>query len=1494
MQVVENAGPLDGLCKDHFGARLARAAEIRLAVARNHDDPRVAPGRREQLTDEDVARHVRQTEVAEDHVELLVGDRLGGFPSVGCCNDVRTFRTEQDREDLPDVRGILDDEYPHSGQIQRWHIPVIHPSGERSAREMPTGRLDRSCILGAPMPPDVSMIGVVDSFDDAIVITDSARVVVAWNAAMEQLTSCPRASALAACIDDVLLSLPSASWTHPIALALTGERGQAAPLAVTRPDGHRIWLEARFAPRTDAPGAVLVLRDVTESRKHALFMRALETIGRSLTSSLELDAVLDTIAEKTREVMGADAAVVASWDGRAHVLSVLRSAGRLTGEYAPGGIPLAGGPISSAVREGRAVATDDVLRDTRWTFDAERRRHIAREGFKALAAAPMMVKGVVHGALAVQHWTERTFTDDEMGLLSLLAEQAALALENARLYADARRRAERLQALSAVTRSITATLDSGDVIQRIVDAAETMRSHAIAEVHVINADASASSVAALPFERAADAGLASLVAEQRQPLLVAEPATHPRARAVEWWRQRAGASYYGVPILVGDALVGVLDYIVPDGVPDREEQDALTLLAAHAGVAIRNAALYQAEHVHAARIHALAAVNQRVSSTLDLDELLRVIAENAGQLMHVRSASFWLADDRKRTLAFTAHSDREMARDFAHPHITYEQGSLGWIAQNHQPLFIDDVFASDGTLEPDWWRANGLQSFAGFPVIADGELLAILSLCHTQPVNVSGTARDVIDMFVAQAAIAIRNARLYREAARRRDVAEALARLGRGLAATLDVERIADLVVNGMVELFGARGAAVYRYDASDETLRTIVSQGPRGMAGRPLVVRLGEGIVGRAIAERRIVVTADVLNDPGVTMSDSLRTEIERLGHRVAVGVPLLGSHGPEGALVVRFESGRVLSPEEAQALQTFADQAALALENARLYEESQRERREATALAETARTLALSLDTDEVAERIVAAVLPVFGAHHSTLYRVGDDAANVAVASAGVAREKFRRGLSWPAGTGVVGRCVQARRAMWTRDVLADPAYEIPEPLRQAVSAMSSRAVLATPLNVKSRVVGALVIGYTDAREFEPRDIALLQAFSDQAALALENAQLYASARDNLTRLREAQAQLVQAAKLGALGQLVSGVAHELNNPLSVIIGYGQLLLSRDIPATLRRPVDLMVAQGDRMAKIVRNLLYFARQRPPERTQVYLQDVVEQTLALRLNQLSLSSIEVRREYTDSLPTISADAHQLQQVFLNLLLNAEQAILSARRSGEIVIRTLRGPTGDTVVAQIEDDGPGIDAEDVSRVFEPFYTTKEVGQGTGLGLSVSYGIVEEHSGRLTVESRPGCTTFSVELPVREAPLVPAASPAPPRMLGGGRPALVVEDEPAVLDLIMTLLSESGWRVDVASGGKEALARLTERRYELVVSDVRMPEGAGDELYRKAVAQDPSLGQRFLFVTGDTANPSAWRFLDEVKVPVLEKPFRAETFLEAVRAIASLTPSGPRA
>jgi two-component system NtrC family sensor kinase len=402
--------------------------------------------------------------------------------------------------------------------------------------------------------------------------------------------------------------------------------------------------------------------------------------------------------------------------------------------------------------------------------------------------------------------------------------------------------------------------------------------------------------------------------------------------------------------------------------------------------------------------------------------------------------------------------------------------------------------------------------------------------------------------------------------------------------------------------------------------------------------------------------------------------------------------------------------------------------------------------------------------------------------------------------------------------------------------------------------------------------------------------------ARLFADNTRLYEEAQQRLRELQDTQAQLVQAAKLSAVGQLVSGVAHELNNPLSVVIGYGQILLSRGVPDDTRRPIELIVAQGGRMAKIVQSLLLFSRQRKPERRAVDLRQIIQQILTLRDTQLALSSIRLETEFGVDVPPIEGDPHQLQQVVLNLVLNAEQAILGSgvggRRTGDgirVTTGTRRESDRTWVVTQVADNGPGIAAEVLPRIFEPFFTTKRVGEGTGLGLSVSYGIVEQHGGRLSVQSGPGRTVFTLELPAATPVATESARPAdsaPALVAGNGRRVLVVDDEPAVVEMVTTVLDGQGWRVDVASGGREGLARLQEARYDLVLSDIRMPEIDGAAFYRQAVAQRHELASRFLFITGDTANAEAWQFLQETRVPVLEKPFSPQALLRAVAQVSA--------
>ena len=326
------------------------------------------------------------------------------------------------------------------------------------------------------------------------------------------------------------------------------------------------------------------------------------------------------------------------------------------------------------------------------------------------------------------------------------------------------------------------------------------------------------------------------------------------------------------------------------------------------------------------------------------------------------------------------------------------------------------------------------------------------------------------------------------------------------------------------------------------------------------------------------------------------------------------------------------------------------------------------------------------------------------------------------------------------------------------------------------------------------------------------------------------------------------------------------------------------------------MMLAQGGRMAKIVQSLLLFSRQRKAERGAIDVREAIEQPLSLRTTQLMLSGIRVSATYGEGVPAADGDAHQLQQVFLNLILNAEQAILGSRvgdhRMGDAIRVTtgVRVDQGQTwVVITVADNGPGIPRDVLPRIFEPFFTTKKVGEGSGLGLSVSYGIIQQHGGRLNVESRPGNTVFTIELPAATSPLQPRGTERATvnrTGAGRGRHALVVDDEPGVLDLVAALLRQAGWEVTTATGGRDALERLRGTDYDLVLADMRMPDGGGEDLYRAVASERGKLTERFLFMTGDTANPEAWRFIEATRASVIEKPFTAQALLSAVERVAA--------
>jgi len=384
------------------------------------------------------------------------------------------------------------------------------------------------------------------------------------------------------------------------------------------------------------------------------------------------------------------------------------------------------------------------------------------------------------------------------------------------------------------------------------------------------------------------------------------------------------------------------------------------------------------------------------------------------------------------------------------------------------------------------------------------------------------------------------------------------------------------------------------------------------------------------------------------------------------------------------------------------------------------------------------------------------------------------------------------------------------------------------------------------------------------------------------LENS--HAELKTTVESLKSTQEQLVQSEKLAGIGEFVAGVAHELNNPLTSVMGFSELLAKGDVDSKHKRHLEMIHKSAARCQKIVQNLLSFARHHQPERKLVCVNKLIEDASDILQYQMRTSNIQFISELNADLPKAMVDPHQLQQVFLNIINNARQAIEEFRPNGWIRVRT--EVAGENIRILIRDNGPGIPAESISKIFDPFYTTKSVGKGTGLGLSLCYGIVKEHGGSIHVSSKMGSgAAFVIELPIapegvevteHEAELPPENNDE-----GSGKKVLVIDDEELILQMVSEVLGRCGYEVDVAGDGETALNRMRYGTYDLALCDWKMPGLNGEQVYERLRAVNPVMSDRMIFITGDVINTHTQKFLRERNKICLSKPFSVAEFRTAI-------------
>ncbi len=556
---------------------------------------------------------------------------------------------------------------------------------------------------------------------------------------------------------------------------------------------------------------------------------------------------------------------------------------------------------------------------------------------------------------------------------------------------------------------------------------------------------------------------------------------------------------------------------------------------------------------------------------------------------------------------------------------------------------------------------------------------------------------------------------------------------------------------------------------------------------------------------------------------------------------------------------------------------------EKRRAEDEMRRRNRELNALNAMAVVATQSFDLDEILNLTLRQVVSLFGAESGSVYLSDSD------------NPTYRRRAAWgprsrdksrPAeinfSDGFGNLVMRSRAEVITAEYLPHLTGAVAEFIRSS----SDGSWIWVLFWGKDAPIGMMGLRSHGEYEYSSGEENLLVAISRQLATTIEKVRLYEETCKAYEDLRRTQEQLLQSEKMSAVGQLIAGVAHELNNPLTAILGYAQLLESEGLNERAQDYVAKMFKQAQRTHRVVQNLLSFARQRKPERSEVDIRKVLDETLALRDYDLKVNHINVEKDFAAEPALVVADPHQIEQVFLNIINNAVDAVLESGRAGKLKIRVFC--ENGCACAQFADDGPGI--KDPKRIFDPFYTTKSVGKGTGLGLSICYGIVKEHGGDITARNADeGGAVIDVRLPMATTAgaVVEAAPGVPPKREGAiqGR-VLLVEEEEAVLEFERDVLAGAGASVVTAVRSEDVKTRLLSEPFDLVIMSGKMPaDWNAKEAYLWLKQHCPEMEKHILFTFSNGVEQGDERaFLQQNDVPYLVKPFEVAELISQARRL----------
>ncbi|MBI2467446.1 MAG: GAF domain-containing protein [Candidatus Rokubacteria bacterium] len=1255
---------------------------------------------------------------------------------------------------------------------------------------------------------------------------------------------------------------------------------------------HRFTRQEVDLLRSFAGHAAVALENAALFDTATRRLRRLETLREiegEISQQRDPEALLELIGRRATELLEADSATVFLLDEAAGVLRPHASynAPERLRDLA---IPLGAGVAGRVARDRQGMAVNDYPRSP-YALDA------FRDVDRAVAGQPLLRGETVQGVILVRRSVPgRPFSPEDLVQLGDFAVQASIALENARLLRLAAARAERVQAAAEVGRLLAATRHAERILDLIAEKCREILGAEAFGLFRLDPDGYLRYARGFGLDEAfmrehvlaLGEGVVGKAAHERRLVetsdILRDPALDlsPAARArIEGVGSRA---LVAVPIVRRDEILGVLAVYHPPGfrVPP-EEREFLQTLADHAAAALDTARLFDQARRRQRAAETLAEIGQSLTGSLDLATVLSRVAEGVRRLLGSDGGSIGLVDaDGAIRMTAGVGLGNEAFRNVV---IWPGQGTGGQVLLRGEPFWTAD-YLNDPRISRDFAEAAagaGLVAELALPVRLRDETVGVLWASYERPVQITDDDVGLATNLAQVVAVAVANARLYAEARQREAEARALFEVGRLIGATLDPERVLDLIVEKVRELMGVRACGIFRLD-EQHVLHYARGTGLSPTFVRELRVRMGEGTAGRSVAERAPVWTPDILADSTVPLASATRALVAGEGYRAVLSVPIVAKDAPFGCLATYWWEPHTPTPGEIATLSSLAALAGIAIENARLYGETREHVERLQRLNQLQRAVSASLRLDEVLAKVVEAAGTFFGAPVVTLL-IADEGERVLArrAAFGDTESLARIPARLPYGQGIVGWVAEHRQPLLDVSVAEDPrALE-----RELLLSRGITAVNALPILLGERLLGVLAIGGRREAALSPGELALLQTLIGQAAVAIENARLYEEAQRAYQNLKTAQDHLVQAEKLRALGEMASGVAHDFNNILAAILGRVQLMLTRVEDATLRHWLEIVERAALDGAQTVRRIQEFTRVRRDQPTETVdlaqvLRDAVEMTQVRWRDEAQSRGFEIRLvTEIDPVPPVDGQSAELRQALTNLILNAVDAL---PQGGTITVGT-RLQEG-AVEVSVADTGVGMPEAVRRRIFEPFFSTKGP-RGTGLGLAMVYGIVSRHGGEVSVESREGTgSTFTIRLPVaRGAPLAGAGSPAGAPEAGAR--VLVIEDEERVRDTLADMLRQARHEVVVASRGAEGLERFRSDSFDLVVTDLGMPGMSGWQVALAVKALRPEVPVVLVTGWGVELPPEQLRASGVDRV--MTKPIRFDEVREVVASLRRRAP-----